>query len=61
MDWSYEAKEFGLNLAVWLWGSWWTVVFWPFQMLGKVNRLLNRGLGRNGDGTLRIPREMENC
>jgi len=61
LDKSYEAKEFGLNLLVWVWGTWWTIVFWPFQMLGKVNRLLDRGLGRDRDGRPRIPREMEEC
>lgn len=61
LDMTYQAKEFGLNLLVWIWGTWWTIVFWPFQMLAKINRVLNRGLGRDRDGRPRIPREMEEC
>ncbi|KUJ17443.1 uncharacterized protein LY89DRAFT_684491 [Mollisia scopiformis] len=61
LDLTYQAKEFGLNLLVWVWGTWWTIVFWPFQMLAKVNEILNRGLGRDRDGRIIVPRDMEEC
>ncbi|KAE8441937.1 hypothetical protein EG329_004145 [Mollisiaceae sp. DMI_Dod_QoI] len=60
LDKMYEAKEFGIKLLVWVWGMWWTIVFWPFQVMVKVDRLLSRGLGRDRDGR-RIVRDMEEC
>lgn len=65
LDKTYELKEFGLTLLVWVWGMWWSLLFWPFQMLGKVSRLLDRGMGRERDGNGRVIRrvqaEMEEC